>query len=48
MRQVLGLGALGRPEGPGGEGGGRGVGMGNTGKSMANPCQCMTKTTIVL
>ena len=48
MRQVLGPGALGRPEGLGGEGGGRGVGMGNTCKSMANPCQCMTKTTIVL
>ena len=48
MRQVLGLGALGRPEGPGGEGGGRGVGMGNICKSMANACQCMTKTTTVL
>ena len=48
MRQVLGPGALGRPEGLVGVGGGRGVGMGNTCKSMANACQCMTKTTTVL
>ena len=31
------------PEDSGGEGGGRGVGMGNTGNSMADSCQCMTK-----
>ena len=24
------------------------IGMGNTGKSMANSCQCMTKTTTIL
>ena len=36
MRQVLGAGALGRP---------RGIGMGNTCISMADSCQCMTKTT---
>ena len=27
---------------------GGGIGMGNTFKSMANSCQCMTKTTTVL
>ena len=27
---------------------GGGIGMGNTGKSMANSCQCMTKTTTIL
>ena len=27
---------------------GGGIGMGNTGKSMADSCQCMTKTTIIL
>ena len=27
---------------------GRGIGMGNTCKSMANSCQCMTKTTTIL
>ena len=27
---------------------GGGVGMGNTCKSMANSCQCMTKTTTIL
>ena len=27
---------------------GRGIGMGNTSKSMANSCQCMTKTTTIL
>ena len=47
MRQVLGAGALGRPEGSGREGGGRGFGMGNTCKSMADSCQCMTKTTTI-
>ena len=34
------------PEGSGREGGG--MGMGNTCKSMADSCQCMTKTTIIL
>ena len=48
MRQVLGPGALGRPRGIGGEGGGRGIGMGNTCKSMADSCQCMTKPTAML
>ena len=28
--------------------GGGGIGMGNTCKSMANSCQCMTKTTTIL
>ena len=27
---------------------GGGIGMGNTCKSMADPCQCMTKTTTIL
>ena len=27
---------------------GRGIGMGNTCKSMADSCQCMTKTTAIL
>ena len=27
---------------------GRGIGMGNTCKCMADSCQCMTKTTIIL
>ena len=27
---------------------GGGIGMGNTWKSMANSCQCMTKTTTIL
>ena len=27
---------------------GGGIGMGNTCNSMANPCQCMTKTTTIL
>ena len=27
---------------------GGGIGMGNTGKSMADSCQCMTKTTTIL
>ena len=39
MRQVLGAGALGRP---------RGMGMGNTCKSMADSCQCMAKTATIL
>ena len=34
------------PEGSGREGGG--IGMGNTCKSMADSCQCMTKTTTIL
>ena len=45
MRQVLGPGALGRPRGIGWRG--RwwwgGIWMGNTCKSMADSCQCMTK-----
>ena len=36
------------PEGGGGEGGGRGIGMGNTCKSMADSCQCVAKTTTIL
>ena len=36
------------PEGLGGEGGGRGIGMGNTCKSMADSCQCLAKTTTIL
>ena len=36
------------PEGWDGEGGGRGIGMGNTCKSMAASCQCMAKTTTIL
>ena len=36
------------PEGSGREGGGRGIRMGNTCKSMADSCQCMTKTTTIL
>ena len=36
------------PEGSGGEGGGRAIGMGNTCKSMADSCQCMAKTTTIL
>ena len=27
---------------------GAGIGMGNTGKSMADSCQCMAKTTTIL
>ena len=34
------------PEGSGGEGGG--IGKGNTCKSMADSCQCMTKPTTIL
>ena len=47
MRQALGPGALERPRGSGGEGGGRGVGMGNTCKPMADSFQCMTKFTTI-
>ena len=36
------------PEGSGREGGGKGIGMGYTCKSMATSCQCMTKTTTIL
>ena len=36
------------PEESGGEGGGRGIGMGNTCNSMADSCQCMTKPTAML
>ena len=36
------------PEGWDGEGCGRGFRMGNTCKSMADSCQCMAKTTIIL
>ena len=35
-------------EGSGGEGGGRGIGMGTTCISMADSCQYMTKTTTIL
>ena len=49
MRQVLGPGALGRPGEIGGEREvGGGIGMGNTYVSMADSCQCMTKTTTIL
>ena len=34
-------------EGSGGEGGGRGDRVGTTCKSMADSCQCMTKTTTI-
>ena len=49
MRQVLRAGALGRPGGMG-WGGNRegGSGWGIHGKSMADSCQCMTKTTTIL
>ena len=47
MRQALGPGALGRPRGIGGEGGGRGIGLGNTCKPMAVSFQCMTKPTTI-
>ena len=36
------------PEGLGGEGGGGVIGMGNTCRSMADSCQCMTKPTEML
>ena len=35
-------------EGSGRKGGGGGIGMGNTCKSMADSCQCMTKPTTIL
>ena len=48
-RQVLRAGALGRPRGMGWRGRKeRGIGMGNTCKSMADSCQCMAKTTTIL
>ena len=49
MRQVLGPGALGRPRGIGWRGRWEGgTGMQNACKSMADLCQCMTKTTTIL
>ena len=49
MRQVLGPGALGRPRGIRRRGRWEGgIGMGNTCKTMADSCQCMTKTTTIL
>ena len=36
------------PEGWDGERGGRGFRMGNTCTSMADPCECMAKTTTIL
>ena len=49
MSEVLGPGALGRPRGTGLEREvGGGIGMGNTCISMADSCQCMTKTTTIL
>ena len=36
------------PDGWGAEGGGKGIRMGNTCKSMADSCQCMAKTTTIL
>ena len=36
------------PEGCDGDGGGRGFRMGNTCTPMADSCQCMAKTTIIL
>ena len=48
MRQVLGPGALGRPQrDPVEREVGGGIGMGNTCKSIADSCQCMTKTTTI-
>ena len=47
MRQVLGPGALGRPNQVKREVGG-GIGMGNTCNSMADSCQCITKSTTIL
>ena len=35
------------PEGWDGEGGGRGIRIENTCKSMADSCQCMAKTTTI-
>ena len=48
MRQVFGPGAPGRPRGNQVERElGGGIEMGNTCKSMADSCQCMTKTTTI-
>ena len=48
MRQALRAGALGRPRGMGvGRETGGGIGLGNTCKSMADSCQCMTKPTTI-
>ena len=47
MRQVLRAGAWEDPEGWDEEGGGGGVRIGNTCKSMADSCQCMTKPIII-
>ena len=49
MRQVLGPGALGKTQRDWVEKEvGGGIGMGNTCKSKADSCQCMTKTTTIL
>ena len=49
MRQVLGPGALGRPQRTRVEREvGGGIGMGNTCNSMADSYQCMTKPTEML
>ena len=48
MRQVLRAVHWEDLEGWDGEGGERGIGMGNTCKSMADSCQCMAKTTTIL
>ena len=48
MRKVLEAVHWDDPEGWDGEEGGRGVGVGNTCKSMADSCQCMAKTTTIL
>ena len=45
MRQVLGAGALLTQRDGMGREVGEGFRMGNTCKSMADPCQCMAKTT---
>ena len=46
MRQVLGPGKTQKDRVEREVGGG--IGMGNTCKSMADSCQCMTKTTTIL
>ena len=38
----------GNPEGWGGEGGGRGFRMGDTGTHVADSCRCMAKTATIL
>ena len=49
MHETSAPGALGRPRGNRVEREvGGGIGMGNTCKSMADSCQCMTKTTTIL